>query len=86
MKGYIPPKTLVIVDPAGVVRGVARSSAVSPLVNYIFYQGKSSTTDFLGYIRDYNPQLQYVVRSADDGILSDEKIAVDTRVTGHSAP
>ena len=82
----LTPRTLVIVDPTGVVRGVARSSAVNPLINRVFYQGKFSETDFVGYIRDYNPQLHYAVRSADDGILSDEKIVVDTPVTGPSTP
>jgi hypothetical protein len=75
-KGYVTPKRLVIVDPTGVVRGVARSSPISPVINYVFYQGKFSTTDFLGYIRDYNPQLAYEVRSADDSVLSEETIPV----------
>ena len=73
------PKTLVIVDPTGVVRGVAHSSSTSQFINYAFYLGKLSplsTDRFVGYIRDYNPQLQYAVRSADDGILSEEKIPV----------
>ena len=85
-KGYVTPKTLVIIDPTGVVRGVARSSPITPFINRVFYQGEFSTTDFLGYIRNYNPQLQYAVRSADDGMLSDEKIVVDAPETGLSAP
>jgi hypothetical protein len=67
--------TLVIVDPTGVVRGVARSLRVSPFINRVFYQGKFNTTGFVGYIHDYDPQLPYVVCSAD-GVLSDEKIPV----------
>jgi hypothetical protein len=77
--GGLIPKTLVIVDPTGVIRGVARSSSTSPFINEAFYLGKLSTlstNSFVGYIRDYNPQLQYGVRSADDGILSKEKIPV----------
>ena len=75
-KGYvITPMTLVIVDPTGVVRGVARSLRVSPFINRVFYQGKFNTTGFVGYIHDYDPQLPYVVCSAD-GVLSDEKIPV----------
>ena len=61
------PETLVIVDPMGVVRGVARSSPTSRFINRVFYLDKVKTTGFLGYIRDYNPQLRYTVRSADDG-------------------
>lgn len=70
------PKTLVIVGPTGVVCGVARSSTTSPFINRAFYLGKVKTNGFLGYIRDYNPQLKYAVRSADNGILSEEEIPV----------
>jgi hypothetical protein len=75
-KGYVTPKTLVVIDPKGVVRGVARSCSLSPVVNGVFYHGAFSTTDFLGYIRDYDPQLEYVVRSAHGNALSEETIAV----------
>lgn len=71
------PRTLVIVDPTGVVRGVARSSApISPFINRTFYLGRIIDHGFLGYIRDYDPQLKYAVRSADAGVLSEEKIPV----------
>ncbi len=70
------PKTLVIVDPTGVVRGVARCSTTSRFINRAFYLGKIQRNEFLGYIRDYNPQLHYAVRSADDRTLSEEKIPV----------
>jgi hypothetical protein len=75
-KGDRIPRTLVIVDPAGVVRGVARASPTSPFINRTFYWGKLNTNGFLGYIRDYNPQQKYTVRSADNGILSEEEIPV----------
>lgn len=75
-KGYVAPARLVIVDPTGVVRGVARSCSLTPVVNHVFYQGRFGTTDFLGYIRDYDPQVQYLVRSADDDVLSEETIPV----------
>jgi hypothetical protein len=77
--GGLVPKTLVIVDPGGIVRGVARSSSTSPFINRVFYLGRlssRSTNSFVGYIRDYNPQLRYAVRSADAGALSQEKIPV----------
>jgi hypothetical protein len=77
-------KTLVIVSSTGVVCGVARSSTTSPLINRAFYLGKVKTNGFLGYIRDYNPQLEYKVRSADNGILSEEEIPV--RVGGMTKP
>jgi hypothetical protein len=75
-KGYVTPARLVIVDLTGVVRGVARSCSLTPVVSRIFYQGRFAWADFLGYIRDYNPQVHYVVRSADDDVLSDETIPV----------
>jgi hypothetical protein len=83
-KGYVTPKSLVIVDPTGIVRGVARSCPLSPVMNRVFYQGKFSTTDFLGYIRDYNPQLRYAVRSADGNALSDECIPVKDALTANA--
>ena len=79
------PERLVIVDPTGVVRGVARSSTMSSIINRVFYLDKFSqfsrnpratSNGFVGYIRDYNPQFQYAVRSADDETLSEEKIPV----------
>jgi hypothetical protein len=81
---YVTPKTLVVLDPKGVVRGVARSCSLSPVVNGLFYHGAFSTTNFLGYIRDYNPQLQYVVRSADNGVISEETISVQNAVANSS--
>jgi hypothetical protein len=75
-KGYVTPKTLVILDQTGLVRGVARSSSTSPFINRAFYLGKAQTDAFVGYIRDYNPQLRYTVRSADDRAISEEEIPV----------
>jgi len=71
------PWTLVIADSNGVIRGVARSARLNPFVNRTFYQGKlTAEIGFVGYIRDYNPELRYVVRSADNLTLSDEEIPV----------
>ena len=80
------PKTLVIVDPTGVVRGVARSSTTSRFISRVFYLGKVQRNNFLGYIRDYNPQLHYAVRSADDRTLSEEKIPVRVGMTNPAKP
>ena len=71
------PWMLVIIDSNGVIRGVARSAPISPLVNRTLYQSKfTDKIGFVGYIREYNPELQYVVRSADNATLSDEVIPV----------
>jgi hypothetical protein len=85
-RGHTIPKTLVIVDPAGVIQGVARSWGTNEFISRIFYRGQFSGSGFLGYIRDYNPHLQYAVRCADDGTLSDEKIVVDTPANDLSTP
>ena len=72
------PCTLLISDLNGVIRGVARSARISPFVNRTFYQSKlTAKIGFVGYIRDYNPELRYVVRSADNLTLSDEVIPVE---------
>ena len=71
------PRALLIVDSNGVIRGVARSAPISPFINRMFYQSKlTATIGFVGYIRDYNPELRYAVRSADNLTLSDEEIPV----------
>ena len=71
------PRTLVITDSNGVIRGVARSARISPFSNRVFYQSKlTANIGFVGYIRDYNPKVRYVVRSADNRTLSDEQIPV----------
>jgi len=71
------PWTLVITDSNGVIRGVARSAPISPFINRTFYQSKlTANIGFVGYIRDYNPELRYALRSADNLTLSDEEIPV----------
>ena len=78
---YIAPRTLVIVDPAGVIRGIGRSLPTSTLINRVFYLDKLNTTGFLGYICDYNPQVRYVVHSADNGLFSEDAIPVQAPTT-----
>ena len=71
------PWTLVITDSKGVIRGVARSAPITPFINRTFYQSTfTANIGFVGYIRDYNPELRYAVRSADNLTLSDEEIPV----------
>jgi hypothetical protein len=69
----------VIVDPTGAVCGIASSSVIyseDRFINRTFYLSKSANPRLVGYIRGYNPKLQYTVRSADGGALSNEKIIV----------
>src|SRR5207249_3353316 len=60
------------------------------LINRTFYLGKLpakiTANWFVGYIRDYDPQLDYAVRSADNGALSEEKIPVKLPVTKPAKP
>lgn len=85
-RGHTIPYVLVIVDPAGVVQGVARSWTTNPFISRMFYQRHFSGGQFLGYIRNYDVHLSYAVRAADDGVLSDEKIVVDAPAAGLSKP
>lgn len=85
-RSHTIPKTLVIVDPAGVVQGVARSWGTKKFISRTFYRGWFSGSEFLGYIRNYDVHLSYAVRCADDRALSNEKIVVDTPITGPSTP
>jgi hypothetical protein len=82
--GHRVPKTLVIVDPGGVVRGIGHSSSIyseNRFVNSTFYGSRAMQTSFIGYIRDYDASLQYAIRSADHGILSEEMIPVQSPIT-----
>lgn len=81
--GYTTPETLVIIDQDGVVRGIARSSSLSPFVRHAFYLDKVPRNEFCGYIRNYDPNGHYVVRSADGGVLSEGEFPVQTPVTGY---
>jgi hypothetical protein len=78
---YVAPRTLVIVDPAGVIRGIGRSLPTSKLINRLFYLDRLNTTGFLGYICDYDPQVRYVVHSADNRVFSEDEIPVQAPTT-----
>jgi hypothetical protein len=83
------PKTLVIVDSGGVVRGIGHSSSIyseTPFVNSTFYGSRVMRTRFIGYIRDYDPGLHYAVRSADHGIFSEEMIPVQSPTSKSTNP
>ena len=85
-RSHATPKNLVFIDPAGVVQGVARSWTMNKYIGRTFYSGKFINSEFVGYIRNYDPLVEYAVRSADEGALSDEKIIVDTPTTTFQRP
>jgi hypothetical protein len=80
-QGYMTPNTLVVIDSNGIVRGEARSWGMSSFANRVLFQGEFCTTCILGYISDYNPQLHYIIRGADDNVLSEETIPVQDDVS-----
>jgi hypothetical protein len=73
------PQTLVIVDPNGVICGVARSTSTNKCVNTVFFGNRFINSPFLGYIRNYDARLQYSVHSADDKTVSIEVIPVQAQ-------
>ena len=84
-RGGAVPRTLVIVDLAGVIRGIARCTPTNTFINRTLYLGKLKPNTFLGYVRDYNPHIKYVILSADDSAVSNEKIPVPVPPEAHSA-
>jgi hypothetical protein len=74
------PQTLIVVDQKGLIRGIGHSFAMfceNRFVDKVFYLNKTPTSVFFGYIRDYDPQQRYAVRSADNGILSAQAVPVN---------
>jgi hypothetical protein len=73
------PHTLIVVDQMGLIRGIGHSFAIfseNRFVDKVFYLNKTPTSVFFGYIRDFDPQQNYAVRSADNGVLSEEAVPV----------
>src|SRR5207248_6388933 len=64
------PKQLILVNAGGKVCGLARPTEIRWNINRQYKLPKFAASGFLGYIRDYNPQAPYFVRSADDNRLS----------------
>ena len=84
-RDYTSAKTLVITDQTGIIRGLARSFPIDPFMNCFLYFGNQGE-GFEGYIRDYNPQMRYVIREADDRILSEKTIPVEDRISAANPP
>ena len=68
------PKQLILVNAGGKVCGLARPTEIRTNINSQFKLPKFAASGFLGYIRDYDPQTPYFVRSADDNRLSRETL------------
>ena len=70
------PKQLILVNFGGKVCGLARPTEIHTNINSQYILPKFAASGFLGYIRDYNPQTPYFVRSAGDYRLSRETLRV----------
>jgi hypothetical protein len=67
---------MVILDQDGVVAGVARSFVTGRMFNSLLFGNRLSPAPLYGYIRHYDPAVQYVLRSADNSHLSDQEIKI----------
>jgi hypothetical protein len=67
---------MVITDSNEVIRGVARSSATPKLIDRLLYSRIFQPRGFVGFIADYDPRLQYSVRSVEQNGLSSELIEI----------
>ncbi len=70
------PSNLVVLDPNGVVVGVARSFATSPVFNSVLFGNRMSDIPLFGYIRPYDPATDYILRSADHGRMWEDEIKI----------
>jgi hypothetical protein len=71
-----PQPTMVILDPRGTVVGIARSCQTNEFLNRLLYGGRMPNGQLTGYIRDYNPALQYVLRAAGENGVSQQQIVI----------
>jgi len=83
---YPVARTLVIIDQTGAIRGLARSFVTPPVINCFFYLGQRQPDAFVGYIPDYDHRVRYMIRSADNGILSEESIPVQDLISAAKIP
>jgi hypothetical protein len=71
-----PPSVMVILDPRGKVVGLARSFVTDRWIDAIFFDNRMPHAPFVGYIRGYDPALQYTLRSISRGHLSSHEIPI----------
>ncbi|MGH8092338.1 MAG: hypothetical protein ACREIF_02530 [Chthoniobacterales bacterium] len=73
---YAVPSAMVILDPKDIVVGIARSFATSLPFNWVLFGNRMPPAPFCGYIREYDPAKQYLIRSADNHRMSDQEIPI----------
>ena len=80
--GYLRPgkravsHVMVILDSDGVIAGIARSFVTSRIFNSLLFANRMPQAHLCGYIRHYDPSRHYVLRSADNGVLSEQEIKI----------
>ena len=72
-KGKVPP-TMVILKPDGTIVGIARSFATNRFLDWALFGDKMPYAPIFGYIRQYDPKVSYVIRSANGNEMSDSAI------------
>ena len=70
------PSEIIFVDPQGIICGLARPTQISPAVNREHNLFRFTASEFLGYIRNYNPQTSYFARSIDEDGISTQVLPV----------
>jgi hypothetical protein len=73
------PEQLVITNPSGTVCGIARVCATPRGLSQILYGGKFARRSFFGYIRNYDPNCQYLAHSVTHGTISTDTIVITNR-------
>lgn len=76
IRGDQAPDYLIVLDPSGIVCGVGRTFSTNRLLNRLFYLSTFPRTSFTAYIRHYNPNIRYSIRSVQNNSLSTEKFSI----------
>ena len=74
-KGEVPP-TMVILRSDGTIVGIARSFATNRFLDWALFGDKMPYAPIFGYIRQYDPNVSYIIRSADGRGMSDSAITL----------
>ena len=76
VKEHAPQRNMVIVDPTETVVGIARSFHSDRFWNCLIYGNRMSDGPLGGYIRNYNPELHYVLRAVAKNGVSEQTIDI----------
>ena len=74
-KRKVPP-TMVILNPEGTIVGIARSFPTGRFLDWALFADKMPYAPIFGYIRQYDPNVTYIIRFADGHGMSDSVITI----------